>query len=125
RKQLLANAAQLFFAGRAKIGANQSRAVLRTGYRNFGRMFIFLKRAMKSKVLIVGLGVSGRSAASFLLRKGWRVAAVDRKAETLQLEGVEIELDRKDFPIEGFDLVVVSPGIPPAHPIVQKAKRSG
>lgn len=66
------------------------------------------------KKLIIGYGVSGKAAARFLEKKGETVVAVDRSREGALL-------DSADFSLEGFDQVILSPGIPYKHPLVQKA----
>ncbi len=39
---------------------------------------------VKRRVLVLGLGASGRSAANFLMRRGWDIVGVDRNAHTLR-----------------------------------------
>ena len=71
------------------------------------------------RVLVLGLGASGRSAANFCIARGASVLAVDERSEDL---GTELEkLDPRvecifgqPFPDAGdFDLVVPSPGVAP------------
>jgi len=57
------------------------------------------------KVLIIGMGKSGKGAARFLLKKGHDVVGMDQHPFTM--EGV-----RPFFSQEEFDLIVLSPGIP-------------
>ena len=68
-------------------------------------------------MLILGLGRSGRSAASFCAQKGAHVCAVDEQAqpgETLNLpEGIDVRLGQAFPDPADFDLVVPSPGVPP------------
>jgi len=67
------------------------------------------------RVLVLGLGISGRSAARFCADHGARVVAADERLAdiTARTPGVEFVLGR-DFPdAADFDLVVPSPGIPP------------
>lgn len=70
------------------------------------------------KALVIGYGVSGKAAAAFLKMQGHEVVVVDRK-----IEGVE--RDRADFPLDGVEQVILSPGVPGDHPIVQRAIASG
>lgn len=63
-------------------------------------------------VLVLGYGISGKSAEALLQAEGHSVTAVDRKNGT----------DRADLSLEGFSLVILSPGVPPTHPIVVRAK---
>ncbi len=68
------------------------------------------------RVLVIGLGLSGRSAAAFCAARGARVLAVDERAD---LEppalpaGVELRLGGAIPDPADFDLVVPSPGVPP------------
>jgi UDP-N-acetylmuramoylalanine--D-glutamate ligase len=71
------------------------------------------------KVLVLGLGTTGRSAANFCIARGASVLAADERAED-QLSGLESldsRVDRafgKAFPDpRDFDLVVPSPGVAP------------
>lgn len=83
------------------------------------------------KVLLLGLGVSGRSAAEFLLSRGADLLAVDRNADVLQnnaevielkKKGLRTALDSSQIDIGQFDCVVVSPGISQTHPLYIQAK---
>ncbi len=70
-------------------------------------------------VLVAGLGVSGRAAAQVLADRGARVVTFDERAP---------EADRSDVTglvadgLAGADLVVTSPGLPPAHPLLAAAR---
>ena len=70
------------------------------------------------RVMVLGLGLSGRSAAAFCTARGARVVAADErqgwKLEGLQhLEGVAHLVLGPPFPdAADFDLVVPSPGVP-------------
>jgi UDP-N-acetylmuramoylalanine--D-glutamate ligase len=72
-------------------------------------------------VLVLGLGVSGRSAARFCDERGARVVVADERARH-EIEGLDTLPDTIEcrlgtpFPdLELFDLVVPSPGIPAAR----------
>jgi len=79
------------------------------------------------KSLILGFGKSGRSAALFLLTKGYSVTVIDKK-----------EIDKKDFFLKKavflkenakidfsqFKFLIISSGISKKHPIVIKAKKA-
>ena len=68
------------------------------------------------RVLVLGLGISGRSAARFCADRGARVVAADERIPdvTTPVPGVEFILGQ-DFPDPAaFDLVIPSPGVPPA-----------
>lgn len=70
------------------------------------------------KKLIIGFGVSGKAAARFLESKGHIVVAVDRAKEGALP-------DTPDFSLNGFDQVILSPGVPFEHSLVQKAILKG
>jgi UDP-N-acetylmuramoylalanine--D-glutamate ligase len=74
-----------------------------------------------NSVLVLGLGVSGRSAANFCVARGARVVAADERpaAEMEGLDridrGVELALGAAFPDAADFDLVVPSPGVAPAR----------
>lgn len=81
-----------------------------------------------SKVLVIGLGISGCSAARFLLKRGCQVSAVDKRMDQirdkdeikdLMQNGLEVFSENCPPQIHPFDLIVVSPGVPPSHPLYQ------
>lgn len=85
------------------------------------------------KVLVVGLGISGVSAARSLHGLGAAVRATDssespgveERAEQLRAAGVEVETGGHDLSKLDFDLAIVSPGIPPSAAIVRALEDSG
>ena len=85
---------------------------------------------MKRKIAVLGLGISGKAAASFLLRQGYAVIGLDKKgsalsdASLLQSQGLEIAPDAEEY-LAGVSQVVLSPGIPWSHPVVKKANELG
>lgn len=74
--------------------------------------------AMK-QVLVVGYGVSGKSCIALLQKLKISCVAVDKNPDTGAL------LDSPEFPLDNISQVIVSPGIPPSHPIVQRASQMG
>jgi UDP-N-acetylmuramoylalanine--D-glutamate ligase len=70
------------------------------------------------RVLVLGAGLSGRSAAAFCARQGARVVLADEGAgappEGLPA-GIELRLGAPFPDPAAFDLVVPSPGVPPAR----------
>src|SRR5579864_3644848 len=73
------------------------------------------------KTLIIGLGKSGRAAYDLLLQEGHTVVGTDGNADLLNklaLEGINIQTHPH---VEEFDLIVLSPGIPPTNPLYIKA----
>ncbi len=85
------------------------------------------------QVLVAGLGASGLAASQLLRARGARVTAVDNadteglraQAESFRGQGVEVFLGLTEAPDRPFDLVVVSPGVPPANPLVSGLARKG
>lgn len=70
-------------------------------------------------ILVIGYGVSGKAVMALLKKKGIQAVAVDKNP------GPDALLDSADFPLDGIDFVVLSPGILPTHPLVLKAKERG
>ena len=88
--------------------------------------------------LVLGLGISGVSAARLLLSEGCRVVAVDgadteelrKRAASLRDAGAEVVLGAADVPAGNghgrkFDVCIVSPGIPPDGPWMRKVEAAG
>lgn len=84
------------------------------------------------RVLVYGLGMSGRAAAKMLLERGVSVVAVDSKTDVdvSDLTG-KFELWPGGEPAElpppagGIDAVIVSPGVPMDKPLLEDARRRG
>ena len=85
------------------------------------------------RVLVVGLGTSGFSTARALLdlqaivrvtEAGWTPAIQDR-AEALRSAGAEVEIGGHDLDALDADLAVVSPGIPPTAPVIERLTQGG
>jgi len=84
------------------------------------------------RVLVYGLGMSGRAAAKMLLERGVSVVAVDSKTDVdvsdfsgkfeLWPGGEPSELPP---PAGGLDAVIVSPGVPMDKPLLIDARRKG
>ncbi len=83
------------------------------------------------KVLVIGLGLSGRAAAGLLLREGAKVTVRDdgtgpdlkKNARPLRNQGATVKLGEDGVEEkQRFDLVVLSPGVPPDHPLVRWAE---
>lgn len=93
-----------------------------------------LSRYSGKKILVIGLGISGRSAARFLHRRGAHIVGTDRNRELLNTDkdiaellrlGVKISHDSEPLDVTQFDLIVTSPGAPPTHPYIAQALTSG
>ncbi len=76
------------------------------------------------KALILGMGISGQSAAKFLIKKGYQVHGLDKNFQSIKMDGVTVTSDQDPIDISLFDLFVISPGIPQDHPICQNAKKN-
>jgi len=81
-----------------------------------------------TRVMVIGLGVSGSAAARFLASLGASLVLADTCSElpTSNLPQGEIYLggEEPDW-LRGVDLVVVSPGVPPTSKLVQAARAAG
>ena len=82
------------------------------------------------RALVLGLARSGEAAALALARRGIDVLGVDRNEELdasrLRAASVEVELGAESPALlEGVDLLVKSPGIPSAVPLVASARERG
>src|SRR5882724_10138014 len=79
------------------------------------------------RVLVIGLGASGRAAVELLRRRGAKVMAIDsadtpqlrQDADGLRESGVAVRLGVREPPSDALDLVVVSPGVPVQSALVQ------
>lgn len=83
------------------------------------------------RVLLIGLGASGRAAARLLSLEGATVIANDHRAEIEEraeleaLPGVRLALGGHPLELlDGLDLIVLSPGVPPL-PIIKEAEARG
>jgi UDP-N-acetylmuramoylalanine--D-glutamate ligase len=86
------------------------------------------------KILVVGLGKTGVSLCRFLAPQGALITAFDNAAATdlgtvpveLQNLGVKLQLGQlRPTGMQGFDLIVASPGVPPELPWLQEAVAQG
>lgn len=74
------------------------------------------------RVVVYGLGASGRAAARLCAERGARVVGVDRKVDVAPIDGVTLELGpERAETFASADVVVVSPGIPPRAAALQAA----
>lgn len=85
----------------------------------------------KGKILIVGLGISGKSSALLFAKAGFKVVAVDQskelKLDELKNNNIEVALGivgENLLPhLEGVKLAILSPGVGLETPIVNVLKR--
>src|SRR4051794_17219098 len=73
-------------------------------------------------ILILGLGVSGKSALQFLVEQGAAVRGADKNVKT-KTDILFADDDNKAM--EDVDLIVKSPGISWEHPFLQQALEKG
>jgi len=82
-------------------------------------------------VTVVGAARSGIAAAELLARRGAQVTLTEMRpevaeAESLRRLGVQLELGgHRDETLTEADLIVLSPGVPPDLPAVQRAREHG
>jgi len=77
------------------------------------------------KTLVIGLGKSGRAAYNLLVKDGHTVIGTDDNIDHLKKLASEGILVQADPRVEEFDLVVLSPGIPPTNRCYAKALELG
>jgi UDP-N-acetylmuramoylalanine--D-glutamate ligase len=85
------------------------------------------------RVLVVGLGASGLSAARALKERGAHVRVTElssgeevrARAAELAREGIDAEVGGHGFARLDTELAVVSPGIPPTAPVIETLRRAG
>jgi UDP-N-acetylmuramoylalanine--D-glutamate ligase len=86
------------------------------------------------QVVVLGLGISGMEAAKLLKDKGAHVtvrdsaannATVNQRAEALRRLAIRVELGEAIMARDRFDFCVLSPGINPNAPLVQKLRQAG
>jgi UDP-N-acetylmuramoylalanine--D-glutamate ligase len=70
-------------------------------------------------VLVAGLGVTGRAVAGVLAGRAGEVVTADDRADDADLH------DLATAPLDGVDVVVVSPGLRPTHPLLERASAAG
>lgn len=85
--------------------------------------------------MVLGLARSGIAVSRLLMMRGWDVLACDSKEradfkgalDVLEGEGIRLLLGEKEpqAHLEGMELLVVSPGIPQTHPIMERARMLG
>src|ERR1051326_9552727 len=84
------------------------------------------------KVLVIGLARTGRDCARFLVDHGALVLVTDLRSkqelepelESLKEFSIEYRLGGEDAAsVQGFDLVVPSPGVPQNNVMLQAAQR--
>lgn len=85
-------------------------------------------------LIVLGLGISGQSAARYYLRHKSRVIGVDnntavaenRAVQELQHKGMELRVGPDDVEwLSEAEALIASPGINPTHPLVAEAVRKG
>ena len=82
-------------------------------------------------VVVVGAARSGVAAAELLVRRGATVTLTDtrehiQEEEQLRVIGVRLELGgHQTDTLLGADLIVLSPGVPPAQPAIATARAAG
>ncbi|MDO4833866.1 MAG: UDP-N-acetylmuramoyl-L-alanine--D-glutamate ligase [Bacillota bacterium] len=86
------------------------------------------------KTLVVGMGRSGRAAAEALLEAGASVCVQDSKpdggidsefARYLADKNVKTYFGEKPEDVSQFDLLVLSPGVPPSVDFIEEAREGG
>ena len=90
-------------------------------------------KVMGKKVLVLGLGDTGLSMATWLTRHGARVRAADSRATPPHADRLKRQLPQAEIITGGFtpdcfsdiDLIAISPGVPLTEPLLAGALRRG
>jgi UDP-N-acetylmuramoylalanine--D-glutamate ligase len=89
--------------------------------------------AAGAQALVLGLGRTGLSCARYLHRKGLRVRAADTREAPPSLQALREQCPTAEVRtgafgndlLDGISLVVISPGLPLAQPVIEEASRRG
>ena len=79
------------------------------------------------RAVVVGLGATGQAVTRHLLGQGWRVVVVDDHPDE-RTSGAALRMGAvlgSAHDVDGSDLVVPSPGVPPHHPVHELAVAAG
>ncbi len=86
-----------------------------------------MKKQRKS--LILGLGISGKAAARFLLRRGEEVWGFESNREVIAQDqdllklGIKVVHEEDPLEITQFNQLILSPGFPPDHRLCLEARK--
>jgi len=77
------------------------------------------------RVLVIGLGVTGRSMARFLSARGARLVLTDQRTDIAR-DGLPLDAELRLGPepapsLDAVDLVIPSPGVPRDYPLLRQA----
>src|SRR6056297_847997 len=93
-----------------------------------------LKNIIGKKILIIGLGKSGIAAAQALITLGGDVTIQDNKDKSkvepqllsyFDSKNIKYYLNEVPEDMTVFDMLVLSPGVPPNLDFIKEAKNSG
>ena len=95
-------------------------------------LLLNFSKCMKKIVLVLGLGVSGRAAVEFLLKKGEIVLGIDGNPSTLNSKeishlvtmGLSVQTDKEPIHWNQVSYLIVSPGVSQHHPIYVGARNN-
>ncbi len=76
------------------------------------------------KILVLGMGLSGRSMVSFLKKRGAFVLGFDDHVK-IENPPCTVYSSIHEVPFKDLDLIVFSPGVKGDHPVILKAKKEG
>ena len=94
----------------------------------------YIQSIKGKKVLIVGLGKSGKAAAKALNEAGAKVSVQDSKTsdkldtqfiQYMQNEGITAYMGSVPEDMTAFDMLVLSPGVPPTLAHIEEARKAG
>lgn len=81
------------------------------------------------KVAVIGFGITGQSACSYLMNQEYSVSVFDSREEKdfdseilKKFSNVEFNFATNDFNEEDFDFILASPGVPLSISVIKRAK---
>jgi UDP-N-acetylmuramoylalanine--D-glutamate ligase len=104
---------------------------MRAGGDQYAQTALGMRQAMElagKRVLVIGLGVSGRAAARLAAARGAQLVLADARADIARegLPAGELRLGAEDpARLDGVDLAIASPGVPPTSPLMRAAVAAG
>jgi UDP-N-acetylmuramoylalanine--D-glutamate ligase len=93
-------------------------------------LMIMEKKADNIRALVIGLGRSGKAAAEALVNMGAEVDVYDgnedfEKREWAKNIGAEASFGERPVNVKGYDLLVLSPGVPTDKEFIKEAEADG
>lgn len=88
-----------------------------------------MNKALRTQsVVVAGLGMTGQASVRFLVRQGARVKVWDSRESAPIPDSLTVPVclgaPQADY-FDGVDMLILSPGIAPSHPVICRAREAG